>query len=539
MRTSRVLFDRIILNLTENVNLSNAGITVFVLGSPGMLIAIRALDYFWQRNPCFRYGLAALLGTYAALNGGYLLILPILLLSLSQHIMQTLLCVLIFLVSFALIQFTYIFPKLPPEGIAGIARIHIDSLQAKTSHFGRQWIYKGRILSFTKAGESQPLARNIDYTLSLPFKEEIERPPADRDYWIESHLKETSGGNYRLSVKKTNPWNPIEGSWSLAEWRFFAKQWVAESIERHFRSSRSAAFLTGIATGDFDDRIMSAEFSRFGLQHIMAISGFHFSIIAGVLSFLLRLLFPPKKTNLLMIAILTTYFVFLGCGPSILRAWLTILIALLGMLLQRKGSGLNALGLALLLSLLIDPLMCQHMGFQFSFLTTAAILLLFGPFDHSMQRLFFKRSLSEAIAMDGWNQHGYCLLAVFRQALSLGIAVNCAALPLTLFYFQKFPYFSLIYNLFFPFLVSLSMLLLILGFLIPVLGHWIHLVNDRYTHCVLNFTYNLPPKLDIAWYHDCPLEVLLPYLCLLLVGGILLQHYLRMRHESFRDLAYA
>ncbi len=31
---------------------------------------------------------------------------------------------------------------------------------------------------------------------------------------------------------------------------------------------------------------MSYEFGRFGLQHIMAVSGFHFSVITGILSWL-------------------------------------------------------------------------------------------------------------------------------------------------------------------------------------------------------------------------------------------------------------
>jgi competence protein ComEC len=328
----------------------------------------------------------------------------------------------------------------------------------------------------------------------------------------------------------------VGGSWSLAERRYAAKQVVANAIDQCYRSRKSALFLTGIATGDFDDRIMTYEFSRFGLQHIMAISGFHFSIVASILSGLLRFLLPPKRSTLVMIGLLTSYFLFLGCGPSILRAWLTIQIALFGLIMQRKGSGLNALGLALLLSLLIDPLMCRSIGFQFSFLTTASILLFYGPIDHAMQQIFYKRPLSEAIDMDVWNQHGYCLLAILRQALSLGIAVNCAALPMTLYLFQKFPLFSLLYNLFFPFLVSISMLLLILGFLVPLLGAWIHTLNDWYTHCLLNFTYNLPHRLDIVLYQDVALWVLVPYLTLLLLGGIVIQHKLRTKLSEFSTI---
>ena len=79
-----------------------------------------------------------------------------------------------------------------------------------------------------------------------------------------------------------------------------------------------------------EDRLMQFEFGRFGLQHIMAISGFHFAILAGFFSFGLHLMLNRRVANAFLIALLSTYFVFLGAGPSILRAWMTILITLGG-----------------------------------------------------------------------------------------------------------------------------------------------------------------------------------------------------------------
>ncbi len=55
---------------------------------------------------------------------------------------------------------------------------------------------------------------------------------------------------------------------------------------------------------------------------------------------------------------------------------------------------------------------------------------------------------------------------------------------------------GLVYNLFFPLLMSLSMLLLVAGLLISIIFPWlaieIHALNEQYTQYLLNFAFNLP-----------------------------------------------
>ena len=103
----------------------------------------------------------------------------------------------------------------------------------------------------------------------------------------------------------------------------------------------SANFLAGLATGEFDDHWMRQQFSRFGVQHLLAISGFHFAIIAGCLSFALRLFFPAKSCTLILLACLGGYTIFLGPQASILRAWLMSSLALIGFLIEKHPSALN------------------------------------------------------------------------------------------------------------------------------------------------------------------------------------------------------
>lgn len=511
-----------------------------------MLFFIEAFQTFWLQQPALLYGLASLLGVYAALQWHTILIIPLVFIafpllypsSFSGLKRRLLLSSGIMFGMWSFVSIAYQFPALPPEGAKGIGYFEISSLSSSTTHFGKRWVYKGSLHTFEPTS-----ARNIPITVTLPHNEETKRPLANHSYIIEGTLKEVFGGRYVLSVEKSAPWMPVNGTWSLAEYRYHAKQAVGKYIQNHIQSRRAGVFLTGIATGEFDDRMMQFEFSRFGLQHIMAISGFHFAIIAAILSLLLRLVISKRKAHVILIFLLTSYFFFLGCGPSVMRAWVTISIVLLGFLLERRGSGLNSLGISLAVVLAIDPLMCNHIGFQFSFVTTAAILLMFGLSDVLLQRIFMKRRLSQVVEMNALNQHGYCVLSFLRQSLSLTMAVNLIALPMMLFYFQKFPLMSLLYNLFFPFLVSVSMLLLIIGvlatFALPIVGNVIHAVNERYTQFVLDFTYNMPTTVDVTWrVLEIPVEWIVSYLCVVFGGAIYFKHAMERSNRSLEDFAF-
>lgn len=515
-----------------------------------MTFLLEALRRFWKQHPALLYGIALLLGFSSAIDWNNALLMPISFILLPLFFpfdkrwretgMRFLFFISLFFASFCYAKTYYQFPTLPVEGVLGTASVKLTSLATKSTSFGKRWIYRGTLEGFTSENGS---ARHIPITLSLPQNSGINRPIANKAYRIRGRLKETSSGNFHLAVSKETPWYPEEGSWSFAEMRYQAKQKVRRYIFQKMGSQKVATFLAGIATGDFDDRLMSFEFGRFGLQHIMAISGFHFAIIALILSGLLRLFMNKRKTALLLIFLLSSYFVFLGTGPSIMRAWITILIALAGFFVEKRGSGLNSLGVALLLVLLNDPLIYRNMGFQFSFVTTAAILVFYPGFDLAMRFIFTKRPLSEVVEMDSLNQHGYCLLVFFRQALALTLAVNLIALPMTLFFFQKFPLMSLIYNLFFPFLVSISMVLLILGLFFsvgfPFLGDVIHTLNSYYTQFVLNFTYNMPTSLDFLW-RVAPFsqELIIGYLTIAFLAGICLRYFLDQRDEALRDLSF-
>lgn len=491
------------------------------------------MTQFWHSHPALLYGLSLLLGIFFYFEPFPLVAIPLLALwipflmasSNRYYLIPLILSLLTFFAGWSYSKSFHSFPLLPEGGVQGQAAIKIKNIGLQHSFFGERWIYRCEIVQFIPENSSVSIASSLPCLISFPSSEFHPRPLAYQDYWLTAKLVSTSEKSYLLKVSQKAHWLPIEGTWSLAEKRYQWKRVASHWIETHFSHPLSASFLSGLVTGEFDDPWMRHQFSRFGLQHLLAISGFHFAIIAAFLSFILTLLFSQKYRIILLLLFLGAYCLFLGPQPSILRAWMMCSLTLAGGLVDKQTTALNSLGLALLFILGYDPLLCKELGFQLSFATTAAILLFYQPASRWLYELLPKRTLGEVSKMNLWHQHGYCILAFFRQSLALSLAVNIFALPMTLFYFNQFPLMSLLYNLFYPFLASASICLLLLGTLfsfIPFLADLIHHLNDGYTYFLLQLTYQVPPQSDTFLTVDSfPSLWLILYLCVTSVIGII------------------
>lgn len=495
--------------------------------APSILIFLRKnreiFRLFEKRNPALLVGLNLLLGSAAALCWHPIFIFVVLLLLFnSQTLLSVLGKTLLFLAAFVYTHLSYPLPSLPEQGLEGKAYFSLSSIRTHHSPFQRSLVYKGKIASFYSVDGR--ILHHLPCTLFVPLNEK--RPIANCDYFLEGSLKETRRGNYTFKPKK---WIAVADTFSWAEWRFRAKERVRIYLKQHIADAKSCSFLTALATGDIEERTLSFEFGRLGLQHILAISGFHFALIAAFSGLLLRLFLPYKVAAALLLIFLGGYFFFLGSSPSILRAWIALSLFLTALLFNLRSFALNALGVGLICELLIDPLSILHIGFQLSFLSTLALLLL-NPLTHALcARLLPKRARSVVASMTPLHQHGYLLSAFIRQALALNLAVHLCALPALLYLFHKFPLLSFAYNLFFPLGASLSLFLLLLAtplcFFIPPLGDAIHQLNNLFTSHLLHFTSHPPALLDFfVRIKGLPFSLLIAFLTLLFSAAILFDH---------------
>lgn len=417
-------------------------------------------------------------------------------------------------------------PPLPEKGIKGQAHIRITNISPTSSHFSSGLLYRGRILSFLPEA-STPLSfpiKNIPFTLYLPNKSRVSSD--HQEFRVYATLKKTPHKtSCLLKVSNQSSFIPCLSWKNLSQLRLESKEKVKKFIQKNIVDAKAADFLSGISTGEFEDRCILFNFNRLGLAHIMAISGFHFSIVSSFLCFFFHLLLPPRFTSYLLISLLSFYFLFLGWGPSILRAWVAQASFLLAFLFRRKSDSLNNLGLALILCLTCDPFYYESLGFHLSFLATASILLFYEPLDTAFQIIYPKKTLAQALESNWRETLPYLWHSTLRKALALLTSVHLSTIAATLYFFHKFPLMSLLYNLFFPFLVSLSLILLLtsslIGFALPVVGKYLHLFNSHYTKFVLDFSFHMPVSLDVAWRtHSFPKAFFLLYLIGIFITGI-------------------
>jgi competence protein ComEC len=371
------------------------------------------------------------------------------------------------------------------------AYFSIASLQPHATPFQKGLLYKGMLFS-----------NGSRFPCSI-YTQSGDRPAANCDYLLKGYLTDRGSYNYAFKAKE---WFPVKNTWSLAELRYQTKERLRQFLEQKLHQPRTATFLSSLLTGDVEDRSLRYEFSRLGLQHILAISGFHFSILIAFCSFFLGLVLPHRWKIIALLIAVNVYFIFIGSVPAVQRSWLTATLYLTGKLIYRHSSGLNLLGVAMTVELLLDPLISAHLGFQLSFLSCTGILLFYPLCERPLRLLLPKQRANELTS-----PHIHLLAAYLRQALAITLAVNMAILPLLLHISHQFPLLGLLYNLFFPFLVSAALFILLLalmahllfpplaGLLFPLTDFLTAQILDLAAYPPLAFDYSLRVSSFPAW----------------------------------------
>jgi competence protein ComEC len=267
----------------------------------------------------------------------------------------------------------------------------------------------------------------------------------------------------------------------------------------------------GITTGEFSNAFLSFTFSRFGLNHLLAISGFHFGLLLLFCNFILSPIFSKKWKTILLIISLAGFYFFVGDTPSLSRAWIVSTLYLIAVLLDKRPSPINTLSLSLSVILILDPLMIYHLGFQFSFWVTYGILF----YSNRIEQWIKKRKF-----------RNFYLKNTVIKAVALGLSVHVAAVPLTLYYFHKFYFLSFIFNFFVPLIVGATLFIflsaLLIYFFAPFLAHYLFLMVNHATKWLLDFIYWVPTSFDYSIrVPTFPLSLLFCYLVLFVFFGAL------------------
>ena len=206
-----------------------------------------------------------------------------------------------------------------------------------------------------------------------------------------------------------------------------------------------------------------------GLAHLLAISGLHLSLMAGIfftfsrflLSFnqYLTLRFDIKKIAA-VIAIFGSYFYLEISGSSVTatRSFIMILLFFLAILLEQKPTPIISLGLAAMTILLFNPYYIFTISFQLSFVAVGSLITFYQNFKNL--KLFADNS--SIIAKSG----NYIL-----QIIICSIIVEIATAPFLIYHFNNISIYGILANIFaIPIVSFLTMPLGFLAILLMPLG---------------------------------------------------------------------
>jgi competence protein ComEC len=226
-----------------------------------------------------------------------------------------------------------------------------------------------------------------------------------------------------------------------------ARARYAGACER-FLPPREAALLRAIGAGDRAglDEATRRSFSRSGLAHVLAVSGYHLVVVVFGLWRLLRALLlrwswlaartdPGALAAASCLPATAVYALATGANPPVLRAALAAAVALGGVVLRREHDGANSLALAALVLLAIEPAAALDPSFQLSFAAVAGLVLWAGP---------LRRAVPLGAAPGAWRRRlGEPLL----QGACATLAASLATAPVLAFHFRQLPILGLPANL--------------------------------------------------------------------------------------------
>lgn len=150
-----------------------------------------------------------------------------------------------------------------------------------------------------------------------------------------------------------------------------------------FPHEGTVPLVNALLTGDrssLDDSVMNS-FRDSGASHILALSGLHLGIIYGILLKVTSIFgkHPTVKAvrSLIITSLCGIYTLATGASPSLVRAFLFILVNETARLTHRSNNPLRVYCAALFIQTAINPQVISSTGFQLSYLAMAGIFLLY------------------------------------------------------------------------------------------------------------------------------------------------------------------
>ncbi len=233
--------------------------------------------------------------------------------------------------------------------------------------------------------------------------------------------------HYQLFLRDSADWQILPAARLGLRHRAEAwRQWALDRLERQLPTT-SFSIVSALMLGwksELSDHTR-ALYADTGAMHVLAVSGLHVGLVAGAVQGLLAWLLPGEDRRrylrlIVAVAAIWAFALLTGLAPSVCRAGLMFSLWLIGRATGRRTYAYNSLAAAAVVLLIIDPLLLFQLGFQLSFAAVFGIL----AFQSALASLIQTASIPVKRLWD---------------LTTVGLAAQVATLPLTLYYFHRFP----------------------------------------------------------------------------------------------------
>ncbi len=218
---------------------------------------------------------------------------------------------------------------------------------------------------------------------------------------------------------------------------------IEENLSGLF-DKRTVPVIKGLyfANSSYIDKSTTIDFKRAGVLHILAASGEHIGIIAGVLLLVLSPLFINRKILQIIIALVLLFYLYITDMPvSLLRAFVMFCIFSVQKIFDLEKNIYNTLFLSAVIILAMFPYEVFSLGFQLSFGATFGILLFYN---------FYRNVFS-------------VLPSKLSQVLSVTFSAQIFVLPVIFIRLNEINLAGLVSNLVIVFTMSGTMILSIIA----------------------------------------------------------------------------
>ncbi len=285
----------------------------------------------------------------------------------------------------------------------------------------------------------------------------LKTPPENEDFSYRDYLAAQHIHSYMTSAEVTVL--PGRGGNLISAALYQFKEKALANVYRLFpdpESSLMAGILLGVDTG-LTSKLQQA-FKDTGTAHIIAISGFNISIIAGLFVTFFSQFLGPRRGAVLAIIGIVFYTILVGGEAAVVRAAIMGSLALFAKQIGRRQMALNTLLAVALLMCLWNPLYLWDVGFQLSFFATLGLILYADPFSQFANRIitrYFPASAAERSA------------ELFSEFVLLTLAAQVTTIPIMAYHFQRISLVSFLAN---PFILPAQPAVMILGGLAVLLS---------------------------------------------------------------------